>query len=414
MAPHRRHAFTLLILLACSSPPAFTAEWSITPSVNLRQEYNDNIRLTHRPHDSVWGTKLTPRLELRRATEIWDVSANGRVRSAWYHGQDGLDTTDSFLDGAIKRRFERGSWDIRASLANDTTLQDETVDLDTGLTTAQIDRTQKSIALSSQYMFNEISWLQASLEYRQVTYDDGERYGLLDYDYAMPSLQIVHQLTPKAQIYSTLVYSKVDYDVSSALESETSSLSIGTKYNINKLWTVNGSIGARRTDTSQFVLDAVPRPGFEALYPLIFDVVSLPRDSSTTGVVYDASLSRKLETSTLTLSASQSINPSSTGTDTESTSATLSGNHQFTAKLSGYLAVNFLRSTTVGDIDTRNDYTRMRISPSLSWRIDRGFILDTGYTYTRIKRETSNNTETDSNVAYISINYVWPKIATSR
>lgn len=31
---------------------------------------------------------------LPRRTELWDLNANGRVRAAWYNGDDDLDTVD--------------------------------------------------------------------------------------------------------------------------------------------------------------------------------------------------------------------------------------------------------------------------------------------------------------------------------
>ena len=62
MAQQRRQILILTIYLA-STTAGIAAEWSATPSVKLQQEYNDNIRMTNQPHDSVWGTVLAPRLE---------------------------------------------------------------------------------------------------------------------------------------------------------------------------------------------------------------------------------------------------------------------------------------------------------------------------------------------------------------
>jgi len=50
-----------------------------------------------------------------------------------------------------------------AALINDTTLQNEELDFDTGVTVRQIDRTRRSLRLGGEYMFTETNWLDASL-----------------------------------------------------------------------------------------------------------------------------------------------------------------------------------------------------------------------------------------------------------
>jgi len=415
---HRR--LPCLVLAVASSiplavaPTLHAAEWVAEPSVTLRGEYNDNFRLTTVEHDDVWGTILDPRLRLSRRSELWDLNATGRVRAAWYSGEDGLDTVDNFLDVAAKRRFERGSLDASAGIANDTTLQNEYLDVDTGLVVNQIDRSQRRARLAGQYMLTEATWVEASVDYSQVEYDDGLRYGLLDYDYLTPGLRIVHQLDAKTQLFGILSHARVDYDTASELESKTDSAQLGASYDITETWTVSGSVGARRTETSSLVPSAVPIPGLELLFPFVYDVVYSTRDTETSGLVYDASLTREFETGSLKLSASQSIVPSSTGTDTETTRFDLNGSRRFSAKLSAQLAVSYFQSDTVGDVTTRVDSDRYRIAPSLTWKLDRDLSLNAGYAYTHVKRDIARDDEADSNMVYVSVGYAWPRMAVSR
>lgn len=415
---HRR--LPCLVLAATSAiplavaPTLHAAEWVAEPSVTLRGEYDDNIRLTSLDHDDVWGTIVDPSLKLSRRTELWDLNATGRVRAAWYSGDDDLDTVDNFLDLAAERRFERGSLEASAGLANDTTLQNEYLDIDTGLVINQIDRSRRSARLAGQYMFTEATWVEASVDYSQVEYDDGLRYGLLDYDYLTPGLRIVHQLNPTTQVFGILSHARVDYDTASELESKTDSLQLGAAYDITEVWKVSGSIGTRRTETSSLVPNAVPRPGLEFLFPFIYDVVYETRDSETTGLVYDASLTREFETGSLKLSASRSIVPSSTGSDTETTRFDLNGTRRFSAQLWAQLAVSYYRSDTVGDIRTRADLDRYRIAPSLTWKLDRDLSLRAGYAYTHVKRDVAVDDTADSNMAFVSLGYSWPRLSMSR
>lgn len=413
MIPSRLTA-GLTLALAVLSLNASAAEWLAEPSITAKAEYNDNIRLTSAAHDDVWALILDPGLRLGRRSELWDLSANARLRASRYEGQDGLDTVDNFFDVTAKRRFERGSFDASANLTNDTTLQNETIDLDTGLTTAQIDRSRRDLQLAASYMFTESTWVEASVGYSMTEYDDGERYGLFDYDNLTPGLRLSHQLNPKTQVFAILNHTKVDYDRFDELQSETDSLQIGAAYEFTERWKLNGSIGSRRTRTSQTVFDIVPRPGLEFLFPFIYDVVSLPRDSETTGLVYNATLSRSFETGSLGLNASRSVTPSSTGSDTDTTAVTLNADRRFSAKLLGRLAVSYFQSETVGNTTTTADRDRYRVAPSLSWRLDEDLTLNAGYSYTRLSRGSTGTDSVDSNAAFLSLGYTWPRMAISR
>lgn len=398
----------LLTGLTCRSGE--TAEWLAEPSVAARAEYNDNIRLTAAEHDAVWGAILDPKLRLSRRTEVWDMNASGRLHAANYNGQDGLNTVDQFLDFATKRQFERAKLSASASVANDTTFQDERVDLDAGVTTTQVDRLRKEASVAASYLFTEANWLEASLNYSTIKYDDGVRYGLLNYDYISPALRLVHQVNPKLQTFGILSRSSVDYDRSDELESNTDSLQLGGAYDFSERSKITASVGSRRTQTSSMV--AVPRPGFEVFYPFIYDLAS--RDSESAGLVYDGAFVRKFETGTLDLSVAREVTPSSTGTDTDTVRASLAGSRQFSAKLSAHLAVSYFRSETVGGAQTLADRTYVRLSPSASWRLDRDLYVNFGYTHTRVDRQATDAEAVNGNALFLGIGYDWPPLAVSR
>ncbi|MFA7387179.1 MAG: outer membrane beta-barrel protein [Thiohalobacteraceae bacterium] len=413
-----RTPYLALLTALAVSVPVSAAEWVAEPAVSVRGEYDDNIRLTTAEHDSVWGLVLEPRLDLSRRSELWDLSTRARVRASQYPDEDQLDTTDAFLDIASKRRFERGAIEASVGVADDTTLQNEFLDIDTGLTANQIDRMRTSARLAGEYMFTEKTWLELSTSYSKVDYDNGERYGLLDYDYLTPAARLIHQLNPKTQVFGIYSYSKADYDTGTELESKTHSLQLGAAYDITERWNISGSIGSRRTETSSVVTRLVaPTPGLEFLCGFLFpcDTILVPRDSKSTGVVYDANLTREFETGSIKLSASQSIIPTSTGTDSESTQIGLTGIRNFSTKLRTQLAISYLESATVGGTTTRADTERYRIAPSLTWRLDEALSLNAGYTYTRIKRDYSRRSNTaDGNLVFVSLAYAWPRMAMSR
>lgn len=409
--PHRL-ALVAALTVSLTAGPAWAAEWVAETSATLRGEYNDNIRLASTAHDSVWGTILDPRVKLSRRSELWDINAAGRIRAARYTGQDGLNTVDNFLDITAKRSMERGSFDASASLINDTTLQNETLDFDTGLTVNQIDRMQRNARLAYQYNFTEATWAEASASYTTVNYDHGDIYGLQDYTYLTPGLRIAYQYDAQTQIFGILNHSKVDYDLPSPLKSEskTDSLQFGASYDLTERWKVSGSVGTRRTKSSQVVIRTIPLP---FPFPPLRYLETL--DEQNSGMVYQGTLSRQFETGSLSLDASRSVTPSSTGAASDTTTVTINGTHQFSAKLLGEMAVSFYQSSTVGETTTANaDYDRYRLTPNLTWKLDRDLTLKTGYTYTRIKRTTGTGNTVDSNAVYVSLGYYWPRMSVSR
>lgn len=389
------------------------AEWVAEPSINLREQYNDNIRLTTADdHEDTWTTTLDPRLRLRRRTELWDLTANARVSAEAHQGGDGLDNTvDTFFDLASERRFERGSWNASASQIDDTTTQTEVLDLDTGFTTAQIDRTKRNFQLGAEYMFTETTWLQGSVGYSTLEYDGTARVG---YDTLSPSLTIVHQLNPRTQVFGVYSHDVTNYDNARDTESTTDSLMLGAEYDFTETWKLNGSVGYQRTQTSQTLATAVPRPGFEIFFPLIFDVVNATDETEATGLVYNLNLSRTFETGSLSLMGSRAVRPSSDGTSNESTSFTLRGNRRFSAKLSGNMAVSYLQSSRLDATNSNSDRDRYRISPSLAWQLDQDLKLDAGYIYTRVDKGSGSNTTADSNAVFVGLGYSWPRMAVSR
>jgi hypothetical protein len=407
MLNSHRPTFLALVAALTASFTAEAAEWVAEPAVNLREEYNDNYDLSSVDQDTVWETALEPSIRLSRRSDLWDISATERLVASQFCGQEGLDTVDNYFNVAAKRPFERGSFDANASLINDTTFQNEELDFDTGDTVRQVDRTRNSLSLGGEYMLNETNWLDASLDYAMVSYDasllDRLRDQLNDYDTLTPGLSLVHQFNQQTQVFGTLDHSETKYDDLTDTESKTDSLQLGAAYDITETWQARASVGRQRTTLSNV---------------LIFDPVARFGETESTGTVYDASITREFETGRISLSASQSAEPSSSGVIEERTRINLNGDYRFSTKLSARLAVSYNQSSTLaaGAIrGARNqDEYRYRIAPSIRWRLDEELALNTGYSFTRVERDRVIDDTADSNVVFVSLGYSWPRMSISR
>jgi len=207
-----------------------------------------------------------------------------------------------------------------------------------------------------------------------VSYDasplDRLRDQLNDFDTLTPGLSLVHQFNQQTQVFGTLSHSETQYDDLTDTESKTDNLQLGVVYDITETWQARASAGRQRSNTNQRISTAIPRPGFEFLFPFVYDIVDVTRDYESTGTIYDARITRKFETGSLGLSASQSAEPSSSGVVEERTRINLNGDYRFSTKLSARLVASYGKSSTLAAGAIRRARNQMRtaigIAPSLT------------------------------------------------
>ena len=94
-----RYLFVVTSMFASITIPVTggAAEWTFEPAVKLRREYNDNIRLTAQPHNSVNGSIIAPSLNFGVNTPVWQTSGGGEDTQRRYSGEVGLDQDDNLL-----------------------------------------------------------------------------------------------------------------------------------------------------------------------------------------------------------------------------------------------------------------------------------------------------------------------------
>jgi len=125
--PLYRKPACLVVLLTIASA-TYAAEWSAAPRISVRGGYNDNIRLTKAPHDSVWETSLTPGLKFGVARENQGISGDLSTAIRRYAGGSGressdlLDREDYFLNTNAYYNTERNKFTALLHYTRDSTL----------------------------------------------------------------------------------------------------------------------------------------------------------------------------------------------------------------------------------------------------------------------------------------------------
>src|SRR5690242_16288697 len=69
----------LAISLLVISPLINAAEWWLSPSIKLGENYDDNILLTTAAHSSVRNTAVSPQLDFGVTSDIWQVGGEAKL-----------------------------------------------------------------------------------------------------------------------------------------------------------------------------------------------------------------------------------------------------------------------------------------------------------------------------------------------
>ena len=100
-----RNAFLIcicIIALLLFSTHAVAGELRVTPSIELKQEYNDNIFFSINEIKSDFITTVSPGLELARKTERMDASFFSKVDGRMYQKNDEFNAVDQIYRGSIR------------------------------------------------------------------------------------------------------------------------------------------------------------------------------------------------------------------------------------------------------------------------------------------------------------------------
>ena len=402
-----------LLCLSLFSLTAQSAEWSIEPSVSVREEYNDNIRLTTLPHKSVWGTSLTPAVNFSSKTEISEITGGARLNFYRYSGEPNLDSNDQIFSLLSKYKTERNTFGLNGSYVRDSTLASELIS--TGVVQARKQRGNLTLNPSWTTFASERTWFTLDYQLSRVKYDDAAAAGLIDYNNQTASVSAVHRLSQQDQLSGTIYYSK--YETSPAnFKSNTTGLRLGITHDFSETFNGSLTLGTRSTlSKSQQNALVCPAPVFLCQFGFVpFEVVPFTTETRSRGYTLNASLNKQFETTTLSGQISREANPSANGALVQADRIGLSVANKFAPTLTGSVDASIYRSRYIGNIITSSNSRYYTVGPRLSWRMSEWWSLDTGYTHSRHEYDNASTAAATANSAFVLVRYDWPKLAISR
>ena len=416
MAPCRKAKATFIVcmfLVFAFQEIGEAAEWSVSPSISARRDYDDNIQLSTKPQDSVKSTWVVPKLDFGIASDIWKVDGGAEFAARRFSTHDELDSDSQSYTLGYSYMTERSILQLNALSSKISYLAGPKTSPDIGLFTQNTNTDTKAFSPSWTWSMTELTRLQLTYSKSDVSYVNGESVGLFDYGNSSLSAKLSNQFDIDTQIFLLPGYSIFRVPGTST-ESKTTSFHAGITRTFSE--TMNGTftIGGRSTSGESqvsvctlFLLGVCQQTVQETMSG---------RDSSR---LYSVNLEKQFETVHLTAAAGRSFDPSGGGQQVITDYVSFNLSRPFTAKLTGYLDAdgnnyNYrINSQTAGVSTANNDFRLYHVGPYLRWQTAPEWNLEGGYRYTYIRRE-SETTAATSNVVYLTLAYQWPKISISR
>lgn len=413
----------LPVLLGCSSNSQ-AIDWLLHPEYSQSERYDDNItmQVSNRHMIDSLITTLSPTLTLGYQTQDQDLKSHFRWNELVYHDAPALDFSEKLLD--VNHGFQ-GEWfktGLEASYHEQSSINTQ---LDIGgsgqLASRLIPQTQRSISPNVLFSLDERNSLRLDYSYQDVVFQRPAGYSnttsYSDYRSQQLSATGIHNYSERLTLTATGAYSLFDTandgvphsakwvcwsenafypcTVTSRLgyqqQSTTFFYQAGLQYVFDELTQLSFSAGMR--DSNNHSLQQLST-GY-SINPKTGKPYHDPIDkqyrinSSASGHVFSASLTRHFARGNFSVNAGQQLNPSSSGQQQQTTqfgvqarlnlserwSSGLNFSHQISQSS---LMFNSANNAAGKPISFNRTYTS--ITPDIQWRWTPEINLQLSYT----------------------------------
>ena len=403
LAGHR--PIRLLALLFLIAPfPALADEFKLTPSITVREDYNDNILFATQDAQRDFITVATPALTLSNRSETTDLNLRAALADYHYARYSSLNAVDPTLQGSIRRRLTPRL----AMSANAGYLRDSNPDREleeTGLVLNSVKRERYQGGFSSEYLLSEKTTAALSYNFGRDRYDsdiyaDIESHGI--------QLSAVHDLD--ARFSRTKGRMNLGYDLyrySSGVLVNNFSATVGFIRNMTETVSLLLDAGGRYTVTDLDLYQNVAPP------PFLPVLVKEEETNRGWGWVWQTTLAYRGEKGTANLSFGNNVFPASglTG-NTERMSLAADMRYRLTYEwsvaVSGAYYKNKSDQSQFSTVEI-NEQTWL-LSPSMRYEFTKDLYLDASYSFNQVEyRQSDTNAARNIVMLKLTWQYPWEK-----
>jgi hypothetical protein len=383
------------LLLALDGTPCRGDDFTLTPGLALKQEYNDNIFFDSDHERSSFISTASPRLSLVDRTERLDARIDGRLDLLFYTRDSHLNDVDQSYRGEAKYQLTT-VFGISGKASFDHVSRPDSYLDTTGQTTTQKSNRQK-YSIAGDLTLTERLSASLGYDYERMDYEKSTED---DYRYHNANLGMVYDmrnLLPMMKAMVNLGYSRGEF---SSLTLDQYTATAGFGYNFHELWSVQANGGAIFTHSKLEEQEFVP--------PFSFTTVEKREDS--VGWIGSLTFAYRDEMNNASLNFSRSVQGSYGGSGAVTrTSVVLDLGRKFTYELSGHLGGGYYLNKSGKDQLSSEDVdeTTYRFNASLRYDFNRDIFADCYYEIAEVQ---DNEADTNSlrNMVFLRLSMQYP------
>ena len=392
-----------LCLASAAWTPAHAAEWQWIPDIGLYAATIDNARIDSEMEESSSRSVLDARLLAIARGPRGEFRAEPRARIDVYQDSDDseLDGEDFFLPANGVYRWNAARVGFRANLSLESILRSETpdalfddpdapdpIDTESGVTEVfDESRTRIAVRPYAEFILSPRSSLLVETGYTDVSYSGPDVASRTEFDALQLSAGIVRRVDERNRVTARMFTSDYQADLT---DNNTDTVGVEGEFRrvLNEAWSMTITAGVQR---NEFTVDDPANPGEKI-------------DNATTNDTLGLSLRRRTERHTLNFSITRSVQPNASGFVVERDQLWFYAERLFTPRLTGRFGLRAYETTTLDDVQDRNNRDDIRAELNIAWSLTQNWSLEAGYNYLNREFEFENR-DADSNEIFIGINY---------
>lgn len=391
---------------------AAAAEWSMTPSLSFRQTYYSNVLFTPFPHQGTWGARVSPSVRFSGKTEVFSVTGTARLNFRRYWGTPGLNRIDKILMlGSRYAPDERDLFGLDVNSVQDSTLLNEFA----ANTVVEPQRPRNLLTINPSWTryLTETTSLRMDYNRTRVNYKNPVGTYLIDYADQTGTMTLQHTVSERNTLIAEVFVDQFN-TVPDNYRARTYGVSGGIDYRISESVRADANLGVsdvRSTLSSQTLVCAGP-VFFGACFGAIVPVTTASQFNAKL-VTAQARVTKRWETSDVSLNLSRRVMPSGIGSLIRANSLSLSMSDHFSEKVTGSVTASVTESQYLSSVIPFSTSRYYTIAPGLAWRLTRRWTLASGVAFAN-DTYTGSSQSVSATAVYLTLRYNGLKMAVSR
>jgi hypothetical protein len=381
--------------------PALADEFKLTPSIVIREEYNDNIFFETRDAQKDFITVAAPALTLSNRSEKTDLNLRAALADYHYARYSSFNTVDPTLQGRIRHRLTP-----RLAMSADAGyLRDSSPDREletTGLVLGSVKRERFQGGFSSEYVLSEKTTAGLSYNFGRDRYDSDTDADLESHGIQLSAVHDLDARFSRTKGRMNLGYDRYRYSTGALVNNY--SATVGFIWNVTETVSLLLDAGGRYTVTDFDLYRYAAPPPFPPV--LVKEEVT----NRGWGWVGQATLAYKGEKGTANLSFGNNVFPASgRAGNTERMSLTADIRYRLTYEWSVAASGAYYKNDSDRSESSTaeiNEQTWL-LSPSVRYEFTKDLYLDASYSFNRVEYRQSD-TAAARNIVMVKLTWQYP------